>query len=204
MKITLPATLLRPFSAFALTIAAFTALSLAPTDASAQSDITTIRGDFKDSNGNKGTYVATITKDGTSTTEQVVFTRKSDQATSTDTTTTVKNTDGSRTVNFSHNNFGATAQFTSAKTVTPEKHGQAYGTGTYTTAEGVSGTVTTLESGIGGTTAVNSTRASANGTTIELRLRESGLGFTADKIITLNPDGTVSAAINTRFITHVE
>ena len=201
MKINIPS-LLRPLFALTLAATAFAALSLAPANVSAQSDTDTRRGIFKDTDGNKGTFVTTITKTDTGSTEQTVFTRKSDQATSTDTTTSVKNADGTRTVNYSHNDFGTTAQYVSTKTVTPEKHGDAYATGTFTNAAGVSGTFTTLESNVGNVETVSATYTTANGTTTDLRLKDSELRFTAVKTVALAPDGTVTANVNTRYITH--
>ena len=190
-----------------LSVAALACLgfAIAPTSVSAQTSATkTITGKFKFKDGNKGTYVTTITKSDTGETEVTVLTRSSDKATSTDTTVTTDNTDGSKLVNYSHNDFGVTAQYTSMKTVTPEKHGEAYGTGTYTTADGVSGVLSTLETSIGKIVAVNATYTTATGVTRDLRLQDSELGFTADKIITIQPDGSVTTGLHTRYITHVE
>ena len=202
MKIPLIRTHARLASILAMTALAFVGCALAPVNASAQTTGTkTITGKFKFKDGNKGSYVTTITKSDTGTTEQTVYTRSSDKATSTDTTVTTDNTDGTKLVVYSHNDFGATAQFTSTKTVTPEKFGEAYSTGTYTTADGVSGVLNTLESSIDQIDAVNAIYTTATGVTRDLRLKDSELGFTADKIITIQPDGTVTTALHTRFIT---
>ncbi len=196
--------LLRPLSALALVAAAFAALSVAPVSASAQDTTKTITGHFKDSDGNKGKYVTTITTNGTTTTEQTIRTRRSDGDTSTDTSTRVENTDGTKTDTYSHNDFGTTAQYVSTKTVTPEKLNEEYATGTFTNAAGVSGTLTSLRSTIGNVDTLSTTRTSSQGTSTELRLKDSELGYTADKFITLNTDGTITTALDTHIIGHVE
>ena len=193
----------RTIQTLGLAAAACVALGFAPVNASAQttSTTTTVRGDFKSTDGDKGTFVRTVSEATTGTTEMTVFTRHSDQATSTNTTTTVKNADGTRTVTYSHNDFGATAEYTSTKTVTPEKKGDAYGVGTYTDATGISGTFTTLESNLGNISTVDGTYVSASGTTNELRLNDDELRLREHKTVTRGPDGTVTAVVLSLFIT---
>lgn len=195
----------RPLFALALAATACVGFAFAPASASAQTTTTkTIIGAFKFNDGNKGTYVTTITKTDTADTEVTVFTRVSDKATSTDTTVTTDNSDGTKLVTYSHNDFGATALYTSSKTVTPEKHGEAYGTGTFTNAAGVSGSLATLETKIGNINAASETYTTSTGISSDLHLKDSELGFTADKTIARAADGTVSTSIHTRFIAHVE
>lgn len=197
----------RPTGILALSALAFVGCVLSPLSASAQTTTTptkTITGRFKFKDGNKGTFVTTTTKSDTGDTELTVYTRSSDQDTSTDTTVTTDNADGTKLVTYSHNDFGATAQFTSTKTVTPEKYGEAYSTGTYTTADGISGVLSTLETSIGNIVAVNATYTTATGVSRDLRLKDSELGFTAEKIITIQPDSTVTVGLHERIITHVK
>ena len=197
---------LRPLSFLVLAATACAGFALTSSHAWAQTDTTTktITGDFRFTDGNKGTYVRTITTTATTESDVTVFTRASDQATSTDTTDTTENSDGTRLVQYSHNDFGATAQYTASKTVTPQKHGEASGTGTYTTAAGVSGSLTTLETKIGRIIAADETFTDATGTTRDLHLKDSEAGFTLDKIITMAADGSISTSIHTRYITSVK
>ena len=203
-KPTLTIPMIRTLQILGLGAAACFALGFAPLGASAQSTdpTTTVRGDFKFSDGDKGTFVRTVTATATGSTETTVFTRRSDNATSTDTRTDTKNSDGTRTVTVSVQDFGATTAFTSTRVVTPEKHGDAYGTGTYTDATGVSGTFTTLESSLGNISSVDATYTSAAGVTTELRLTDDELRLREHKIVTRNPDGTVTAEVRSIFITN--
>ena len=205
IKPTLPLPMIRTLQILGLSAAACFALGSAPVTASAQSsDATTkVSGDFKFSDGDKGTFVRTITETTTGSTETTVFTRRSDDATSTDTRTVTKNTDDTRTVTVSTQDFGVTTAFTSTRVVTPEKHGDAYGTGSYTDASGVTGTFTTLESSLGNISSVDATYTSAAGAiTTELRLTDDELRLREHKIVTRNPDGTVTAEVRSLFVTH--
>ena len=188
---------LHPILTLALSLCA-----LAPTLASAQTTTETITGDFKSTDGNSGTYVNTITTDGATKTERIVFTRTSDGAISTDSRTAVKNSDHTRSVTYSHTDFGATAAFTSQKVVTREKHGQFIGKGTYTTATGDTGTLSTLESQAGSDNVVSEIDNSpTTGITQTLRLHEDVIGFHVVKTLSLAPDGTLTTVVNTRFVT---
>ena len=201
---TLPTPMTRTLQSLGLAAAACFAFGFAPISARAQtSDATSkVSGDFKFTDGDKGTFVRTTTETATGSTETTVFTRRSDGATSTDTRTITKNTDGTRTVTVSDQDFGATTAFTSSRVVTPEKHGDASGTGTFTDASGVSGTFTTLESSLGNISTVDATYTSAAGVTTELRLTDDELRLREHKIVTRNPDGTVTAEVRSLFITH--
>ncbi len=204
IKPTLPSPMIRTLQILGLSAAACFALGFTPINASAQtSDGTSkVSGDFKFSDGDKGTFVRTITETTTGSTETTVFTRRSDDATSTDSRTDTKNTDGTRTVTVSAQDFGATTAFTSTRVVTPEKHGDASGTGTFTDATGVSGTFTTLESSLGNISTVDATYTSAAGVTTELRLTDDELRLREHKIVTRAPDGTVTAEVRSIFVTH--
>ena len=194
----------RIVSTLALAATACATFGLAPMTASAQSTdgTTTIDGDFKFSDQSKGTFVETITISGAVSTDVTIYTRKSDNATSTDNKTTTTNADGSRLVTFSHNDFGATAQFTSSKTVTPEKHGEAFGNGTFTNADGTSGVFTTLETRVTGVEAISATYTTSTGVTQDLHVTERELRFTGVKAISLNPNGTVTTEVHSLFVTH--
>ena len=74
----------------------------------------------------------------------MVFTRTSDGATRMATTDTTIDPSG-RTLDYSSTDFARTGTFMSHKVITKEKNGQYAGAGTYTTATGDSGTLTTLE-----------------------------------------------------------
>ena len=182
-KSILPLPMTRTLQMLGLAAATYLTLGFAPVSASAQSSdaTTTVRGDFKFTDGDKGTFVRTITETATGSSETTVFTRRSDDATSTDTSTSTKNSDGTRTVTVSTQDFGATTAFTSTRVVTPEKHGDAFGTGTFTYASGISGTFTTLESGLGNISTVDATYTSAAGVTTELRLTDDELRLRESK-----------------------
>ncbi len=196
----------RQFNAFAATAIAAFGLMLSTGAALAQTT-KTVKGDFRSSDGNSGTYVATIAVNGEVTTETVVYTRSSDQETSTDITTTTKDpADKSRTISYSHTDYGSTAEFTSNKTIAKVKGGFS-GSGTYTTAAGTTGTLTSLESSASGVSAKTTTYTSSAGkVTTNLRLEEDALdlGIVAIKVLALNPDGTTTATVTTRYITSVD
>ena len=162
----------------------------------------TIKGDFKSSDGNKGTFVRTVVTNGATTTDTTVFTRKSDEATRTDVETRTANTDGTHAVTVSHLDFGATAAYTAQKTVSNEKHGEFVGKGTYTTPTGDTGTLSTLESANGPINVVSATHTSATtGVAQFLDLDDDEFAFSASKHIELAPDGTVTAVLTTKYIT---
>ncbi len=183
--------------------------ALAPASASAQAAtvtypvIHTHSGNFKSTDGDSGTFVNTITDTSATTkTDVVVFTRSSDNATKTDTTTTTLNADRSRTIAHSSVDYGATAPFTSNRTITREKHGQFVGTGTYTTASGDSGTLTTLETKAETVNVVSAVYNSATtGITNDLRLEDDGFGFVTVKRLSLDPSGKLTEVVTTRYIT---
>ncbi len=199
-----------------LTLLAAAACTLAPAGAFAQSTesapttatapvypvVHTLSGNFRATDGNSGAFVETITANSaTSRSAVTVFTRAKDGATSTDKSSTVINPDGTRTVDFSATGYGATASFTSHKTVSKETHGQFSGQGTYTTAAGVSGTLTTLETRAEIVSVVSTVYLSAAGLTSDLRLEEDGFGFTTVKTINLDPAGKVTTVVHTRYVT---
>ena len=163
----------------------------------------TFSGNFKSTDGNSGTFVNTVTTNSaTSKHDVVVFTRSSDSETKTDTTDTTTNADGSRTVAYSSLDYGATTPFTSNKTITKEKHGQFVGTGTYTTAAGVSGDLTTLESKADIVDVVSAVyNSSSTGITNALHLEEDGFGFVTVKTLDLAPGGKLTVVVTTRYIT---
>ena len=188
-----------------LALAALT-LSLAPARVSAQTTypvVHTYSGNFKSTDGNSGTFVNTVTTTSATTKDDVVvYTRSSDSETKTDTTDTTINGDGSRTVAYTSMDYGATAAFTSNKTITKEKHGQFVGTGTYTTAAGVSGDLTTLESKADIVNVVSAVyNSSTTGITNDLRLEEDGFGFVTVKHLDLAPGGVLTVVVTTRYIT---
>ena len=122
--------------------------------------------------------------------------------TQTDTTNTVKNSDGSRTVDYTSTSYGATTAFSSHRTITKEKHGQFVGTGTYTTATGVTGTLTTLETSAETVNVVSAVYNSATaGITNALRLEDDGFGFVTVKRLDLDPAGKLTVIVTTRYIT---
>ena len=187
-------------NSFSTLASATFAVGLFLTAAASAQSIKTIDGDFKSSDGNQGTFVRTVSVTGTTTTTSTVFTRSSDKATSTNVDARTKNGDGTTTVSYSHTEFGATAAYKSLKTVTKEKHGQFVGKGTYTTATGDSGTVSLLENRDGPVDVTSNLHVSpTTGTTQILDLEDGEFGFSVDKHITLNPDGTVTTVVTTRY-----
>ena len=188
-----------PFSTLA---SATFAVGLFLTAAASAQSIKTIDGDFKSSDGSQGTFVRTISTTGETTTTTTVFTRNSDKETSTNVDARTKNTDGTVAVSYSHTDFGATAAYKSQKTITREKHGQFVGKGTYTTATGDTGTLSILESKGGPVDVTSNLHVSATtGTTQVLDLDDEEFGFNVNKHITLNPDGTVTTVVTTRYFT---
>ncbi len=165
----------------------------------------TITGNFKSTDGNKGTYVRTIVTEGVTQTDTTVFTRASDQATATDVTTRTNQGNGVVVFNIKNTGFGETASYIATKTVTRQGRGNFAGTGTYTTPSGDSGTLTTLESN-GAQVNVETTLRNSpkTGITEDLNLEDSEFGFTLVKHIVLSPDGTVKTTVSTRYITSVK
>lgn len=163
----------------------------------------TTSGVYKNSNGEGGTFVETVTKNSAdSTSDVIVYTRGSDQATSTDTRNVTKNGDGTKTVDYRSTQFGSTAAFASHKTITREKNGQFVGTGTYTTADGTTGTLTTLESQAETVNVVSAVyRSTDDAITNDLRLEDSEPLFHVVKTIHLGPDGKATTLVHTRYVT---
>ena len=189
-----------PRNVHALTVTAIAAVGLLLTSGAALAQTTkTIKGHFHSTDGNHGIYVETIATDGDTETKTVVYTREPDKETSTDITNTVGKGTGTRTVAYSHTDFGSTAEFTASKTITKVKGGFV-GTGTYTTAAGVTGTLKTLETFAADVSVVTATYTPSTGTgdTTDLRLEEDALGFVAVKDITIDPNGNTVSYINTR------
>ena len=165
--------------------------------------VQTHSGNFKSTDGNSGTFVNTVTvNSATSKSDIVVFTRSSDGAKKTDSTDTTINSDGTRTVAHSDIDYGATAAFTSTKTLTKEKHGQFVGKGTFTTAAGTTGTLTTLETKAETVNVVSAVyNNSTTGVTNDLRLEDDGFGFVTVKTLSLDPTGKLTETVTTRYIT---
>lgn len=189
-------------------------LCLAPNLASAQSTdaaaatvtypvTRTLTGNFKSTDGNSGTFVETITlNSATSKSDTTVYTRSKDGESRTETSSTVTNADGSRTVDYSDTEYNATAPFVSQKTITKESHGQFYGQGTYTTAAGVTGTLTSLETRADSVNVVSTVFKAADGTVANrLRLEDDGFGFVTVKAIDLDAAGKVNTVVHTRYVT---
>lgn len=182
-----------------LPIAVFSAglLLLPLMPASAAGGGKTLKGTFHSSDGVSGKFVDTIEVNGATTTEKRVLTRKSDGATSTDTTVTTKTSDTSETVVYTHVGYGTSATYTSTKTVTKVKGG-ATGLGTYTDANGVSGTLKSLDT-TSGLTDISATQATDanNAVTTDLHTQETDADRGLIKDITVAPDGTVSSTVST-------
>jgi hypothetical protein len=178
------------------------AVGLMFTSGLAHADTTRItKGRFHSTDGNGGRFVETVVTDGDVVTETVVLTRNSDQETSTSiTTTTGKDTGtGTYTVAYSHTDYGATAAFTSNRTVDYIKGGGHVGTGTYTTATGVTGTFRTLENRVSDVKITSFAYLPATGTgTNELRIEEDTFAYTAVRELTLDPDGTATTVYTIR------
>jgi hypothetical protein len=191
-----------PHRSFTFAATAIAAVGLMLTSGLAQAQTTkTIKGRFHSTDGNSGNFVETIDTDGDVVTDTVVYTRNSDQETSTDiTTVTGKDTGmGTYTVAFSHTDYGATAAFTSNKTVDYVKGGGHVGMGTYTTATGTTGTFRTLETVASDVKIVSTAYVPATGTgTNELRVQEESFGFTAIRDLTLDPDGKATTVYTIR------
>jgi hypothetical protein len=174
--------------------AGFLLLPLAPASAAGGR---TLKGTFHSSDGVTGKFVETIDVNGDTTTDKRVLTRKSDGATSTDTTVTTKTSDTSETVVYTHLGYGASAAYTSTKTVTKIKGG-ATSAGTYTDASGGAGTIKSLDTtaGLTSISATQSTDAS-NAVTTDLHTQETDADRGLIKDITVAPDGTVTATVST-------
>ena len=161
----------------------------------------TAKGQFRDSSGNSGTFVETFTVADDVTTDTVVYTLSSDSTqTSTETLTTTTNTDGTKTVVYSDLGFGATAAFTSTTTYAASTKGVAAGTGTFTAADGTTGTLIALSIHNGPTSITNTDFTSAAGAvTREVRLEEKGGGGDSVKTVDVDAAGTVTVTTVTRF-----
>ena len=105
-------------------------------------------GKFKSTDGTGGTFkqTETVYNLNASRTVTTVYTRASDAATRTETTNFLTGPDGTRTENTTITDYGASSSFTSSQTLTDLGRGQSVGRGIYLTADGVSGTLTTVES----------------------------------------------------------
>lgn len=159
-------------------------------------------GSFKSTDGTTGTYKETeILFDlNRSSSTTVVFTRDADHATRTEKTDYLTNPDGTHTENVSTTDYGATAAFTSSRVVTTLARGQTAGQGNYTTPDGVSGTLTTLETvsslGVDALTSVyNSPTA---GLSTEQRTQTVPAGKVIIKTIRVDAGGNASSVIQTR------
>jgi hypothetical protein len=184
-----------------LAVAAFAALGLMLSSGAAFAQTTkTIKGNFHSNDGNNGSFVETIATDGDSKTDTLVYTRRSDKATSTDIFTTVTNpTNDSYTVAYSHTDYGSTAEFTSNKTVDKVKGGY-FGSGTYTTATGITGTLRSLETKASDVGVTSTAYLPSTGTagTNDLRVEEDALGFKVVRTLSVDSNGTTTSVITTR------
>ncbi len=172
----------------------------------------TASGTFRTSDGSKGNYTVTYSFSGATTTTTSVYTLLSSTQTSTDTTVTTNNLDGSRIVTFSHLGFGATVPFsstttypttiqTTAATVTsPKGTSGAVGTGTYTAADGTSGTLVSLLTH-GNQEVITSTEyTSAVGVrTRELRIENNGGTNQVIRTLTVDSANALTATALTLF-----
>ena len=165
---------------------------LAPASASAQTR--TINGHFK-GDGTVGKYTRTVTiaLDG-SRTILTTYTRTGDKATRTDSVTqTAEDSKGGYTVDTSLLDFGATVADTTHEVVTRVKAGRHTSVGTYTTATGDSGTLTSVASATDSGTATSEVRVSpTTGTTQILRVERDADDFLSLQTMTLKPDGTAT------------
>ncbi len=189
-----------PRSVNPLAVAAFAAFGLLFSSGAAFAQtMKTIKGNFHSNDGNDGTFVETVATNGDSKTDTVVYTRKSDHATSTDITTKVTNpANDSYTVAYSHTDFGSTAEFTSNKTVDKVKGG-FFGSGTFTTAAGVTGTLRTLETNAADVNVISNAYLPATGAgTNDLRVEEDALGFVVTRTLSVDPSGTTKSIVTTR------
>ena len=159
-------------------------------------------GSFKSSDGISGTYKETeILFDlNRSSSRTIVFTRRSDEATRTEKTDYLTNPDGTHTENVSITDYGATAAFTSSRVITTLGRRQSTGQGTYTTADGVSGTLTTLEtaSSLGVDALTTVYNSPTGGISVEQRTQTVPAGKVIVKTIGVNPGGAATSVIQTR------
>ncbi len=159
-------------------------------------------GSFKSTDGTTGTYKETeILYDlNRRSSRTLVFTRASDQATRTEKTDYLTNPDGTHTENVSVTDYGAAAAFTSSRMITTLGRGQSTGRGVYTTADGVSGTLTTLETG--STPGVNVLTTVYNSPTAGLSTEQRTQTILAAKIViktvSVDASGASSSEIQTR------
>jgi hypothetical protein len=191
-----------PHPSLTFVAAAVAAVGLMFTSSLAQAQTTkTIKGHFHSTDGNSGSFVETVDTDGDVVTTTVVYTRNSDKETSTDiSTVTGKDTGvGTYTVAYSHTDYGTTAAYTSNRTVDYVKGGGHVGTGTYTTAAGVTGTFRTLETFVNEVKITSFAYLPATGTGInELRVEEDEFGFTAVRDLTLDATGKATTVYTIR------
>lgn len=159
-------------------------------------------GRFKSTDGVTGTYRETeVFFDlNRSSSRTIIFTRATDKATRTETTTDTLNADGTRMVTFTATDYGATSSFTSNTTVTVLGRGQSVGQGIYTTADGVTGTLTTLDTTSPGVEVLSTTyRSPAAGISAEQRTQiAAGAGKVTVKTVGVDPTGTAASVIQTR------
>lgn len=164
-------------------------------------------GSFKSTDGIAGTYKETeVLYDlNRSSSRTVIFTRSIDKATRTETTDYLTNPDGTHTENVSVTDYGATAAFTSSRVITSLGRGQSTGQGIYTTADGVSGTLTTLETASSlGTDALTSVYNSPTaGVSTEQRTQTVPSGKVVVKTIRVDADGHPTSVVQTRTPTNI-
>jgi hypothetical protein len=190
--------LLLPRNITALAATAFAAIGLVLSSGAVHAETTkTRKGAFKSTDGNRGTFIETVVTNGDTKTDTFVYTRGSDKETSTDITTTTDVSATSHTVSYSHTDYGSTTPFVSKKTVDEVKGGN-FGTGTYTNADGVSGTFRTLETSAGSVSVVSAAYIPSTGAgTNDLRVEEDTLGFKVVRTLSVDPAGTTSSITNT-------
>ena len=182
------------------------------THSSSTSQDRTASGSFRLSDGTVGTYVDTLTVADNVSTDKVVYTATSASGTSTVTTVTTLNTDGSRLVVYTDLGFGATVPFTSTTTfaacVTASAstggHGNmtagSIGTGTYTAADGTAGTLVSLLTRDGQDTILSTDYTSAAGVlTRELRLTSQGPGSLTIRTLSATAANVLTVTTLSRF-----
>lgn len=160
----------------------------------------TANGNFRASGGQSGTYVETFTVADGTTTDAIVYTPADSTETSTVTLVSVANSDGTRTVTLTRQAFGETASFTSVTIYSARENGSFYGTGTYTTADGVAGALTSLVTRTGPEN-INATDyiSTAGALTRELVIESRSNGGDNEKTLTVDSDGTPATTSITRF-----
>ena len=160
-------------------------------------------GTFKSTDGTRGTFSQTVRfYSATSSGTTVIYVRSSDGAKRIETTADQTGPDGIRTETFTSIDYNASSSFQSDRTITELGRGQYAGQGIYTTAEGVSGTLTTLETqsatGVDTTTFVYN--SAVGGISTEQRTQTEISGKTVIKTASVDASGKSASVVQTRAI----